>query len=116
MFASSREGEENEFLKQIVALAHEQRAQVAIDSVASSRLGRFKALIVPRHPQRFDEVATLVAQHGLRVAGMAEAVQAGLGLAGDSAALAQVVAAGLAFAARYRGATSKTLEALRNYL
>jgi 3-deoxy-D-manno-octulosonic-acid transferase len=205
MFASSREGEENDFLKQIMAVAQEQWAQVAIDSVANSRLGRFKALIVPRHPQRFDEVAALVTQHGLRVsrrsqwqgspadsmeamnadvwlgdslgemalyyglsdaallggsfaplggqnlieaaacgcpvvmgphtfnfteaaemaeaegaalrvAGMAEAVQAGLGLAGDSAALAEAVAAGLAFAARNRGATAKTVQALRNYL
>jgi len=205
MFASSREGEEDDFLKKIMAVAQEQRAQVAIDSVAIRRLGRFKALIVPRHPQRFDEVAALVAQHGLRVsrrsqwqgspadsmeamnadvwlgdslgemalyyglsdaallggsfaplggqnlieaaacgcpvvmgphtfnfteaaemaeaegaalrvAGMAEAVQAGLGLAGDSAALAKAVAAGLAFAARNRGATAKTVQALRNYL
>jgi 3-deoxy-D-manno-octulosonic-acid transferase len=40
MFASSRDGEENDFLKQIVAVAQDQRAQAAIDSVASSRLGQ----------------------------------------------------------------------------
>ena len=61
MFASSREGEENLFLEEIKAVAQQIRAQAAINSVA------FKYLIVPRHPQRFDEVAALVAQHGLRL-------------------------------------------------
>lgn len=46
MFASSREGEEAEFLKAIAA--HEG----------------VQWLLVPRHPQRFDEVAALVAQAG----------------------------------------------------
>jgi 3-deoxy-D-manno-octulosonic-acid transferase len=201
MFASSREGEEDEFIKQIMALAQEQRTQVAIDSVASSHLGRFKVLIVPRHPQRFDEVA----QHGLRlsrrsqwqgspadidevmnadvwlgdslgemalyyglsdaallggsfaplggqnlieaaacgcpvvmgphtfnfteaaemaeaegaarrVSSMAQAVQTGLELTNDEVAWASAVAAGLAFAARNRGATARTLAALRTWL
>ena len=67
MFASSREGEEDEFLKQIRAVAQMQRAQAAMNSVADSPVKAFKALIVPRHPQRFDEVAALVAQHGLRM-------------------------------------------------
>ncbi|CAN5277875.1 lipid IV(A) 3-deoxy-D-manno-octulosonic acid transferase [soil metagenome] len=205
MFASSREGEEIEFLKQIKAFAQVQPAQAAMDSIASQPDGDFKPLIVPRHPQRFDDVAALVAQHGLRVSrrsqwagspadsqeamsadvwlgdslgemalyyglgdvallggsfaplggqnlieaaacgcpvvmgphtfnfteaaelaesegaalrvpGMGEAVQAGLGLAGDAAALARAVEAGLAFAARNRGATARTLEALREYL
>jgi 3-deoxy-D-manno-octulosonic-acid transferase len=205
MFASSREGEEDEFIKQIMALAQEQRTQVAIDSVASSHLGRFKVLIVPRHPQRFDEVAALVAQHGLRlsrrsqwqgspadidevmnadvwlgdslgemalyyglsdaallggsfaplggqnlieaaacgcpvvmgphtfnfteaaemaeaegaarrVSSMAQAVQTGLELTNDEVAWASAVAAGLAFAARNRGATARTLAALRTWL
>ncbi|MEO7159719.1 MAG: 3-deoxy-D-manno-octulosonic acid transferase [Polaromonas sp.] len=205
MFASSRAGEEDEFLKQIKAVAQEQRAQEAINSVADRDPFAVKALIVPRHPQRFDEVAALAAQHGLRVsrrsrwpgspaadseamsadvwlgdslgemalyyglsdvallggsfapwggqnlieaaacgcpvvmgphtfnfteaaelaeaegaalrvAGMAQAVQAGLGLAGDLPAQAKAVAAGLAFAARNRGATARTLEALRGYL
>ena len=49
MFASSREGEEAEFL----------RAIAPHDSV--------QWLLVPRHPQRFDEVAALVAQSGLTV-------------------------------------------------
>lgn len=205
MFASSREGEEDEFIRKIVAVAHENRAQKAMNFVADSPATAFKALIVPRHPQRFDEVAALVALHGLRmsrrsqwagdpaeseearqadvwlgdslgemalyyglsdvallggsfaplggqnlieaaacgcpivmgphtfnfteaaelaeaegaalrVAGMAEAVQVALGLAGDPAALAAAVEAGLAFAARNRGATARTLEALRAYL
>ena len=202
MFASSREGEEDDFIQQIKAFAQIQKAQAAMNSVANQPAGGFKALIVPRHPQRFDEVAALVAQHGLRVSrrshwagdpaansdamnaevwlgdslgemalyyglsdvallggsfaplggqnlieaaacgcpvvmgphtfnfaeaaalaeaegaalrvsGMAEGVRAGLALAADSAALARAVQAGLAFAARNRGATAKTVAALR---
>ena len=205
MFASSREGEEEPFLKQISAVAQAQYAQAAIDSVAGKPATGFKALIVPRHPQRFDDVAMLIEQHGLRVsrrsrwtsgpadneeamnadiwlgdslgemalyyglgdvallggsfaplggqnlieaaacgcpvvmgphtfnfteaaalaeaegaarrvADMENAVRAGRALATDSAARAQAVAAGLAFAARNRGATARTLEALRGYL
>ncbi len=205
MFASSREGEESDFFKQISAAALIPSTQSAIDFVAKSPARAFKALVVPRHPQRFDEVAALAAQYGLRVsrrsqwtggpaasqdamnadvwlgdslgemalyyglgdvallggsfaslggqnlieaaacgcpvvmgphtfnfteaaelaeaegaalrvANMAQAVQAGLGLAGDWAARAKAVAAGLAFAARNRGATRRTLEALQRYL
>ncbi|MEC5213551.1 3-deoxy-D-manno-octulosonic-acid transferase [Polaromonas sp. CG_9.5] len=208
MFASSREGEENEFLKQISALVHAARAQVAMNSVATSSPISFKALIVPRHPQRFDEVAALAVQHGLRVsrrsqwsgspmdskeamtadvwlgdslgemalyyglsdvallggsfaplggqnlieaaacgcpvvmgphtfnfleaaalaeaegaalrvADMAEGVEAALSLITGSpplASAAQAAQAGLAFAARHRGATASTLAALRRYL
>ena len=67
MFASSREGEEDGFFKQIMAFTHIQKAKVAINSVANKSAFGFKALIVPRHPQRFDEVAMLAARHGLRV-------------------------------------------------
>ena len=205
MFASSREGEENEFFKQISAIAHAERAQAAINSVANSSRNIFKALIVPRHPQRFDEVAALAAQHGLRVsrrsqwtgspmqseeamsadlwlgdslgemalyyglsdvallggsfaplggqnlieaaacgcpvvmgphtfnfleaaalaeaegaarrvADMAEGVHAGLAWLKDSAARGHAYAAGLAFAARHRGATARTVAALQRYL
>lgn len=205
MFASSREGEENEFFKQISAIAQAARAQVAINSVATPSPIPFKALIVPRHPQRFDEVAALVVQHGLRVsrrsqwrgspmeseevmsaevwlgdslgemalyyglsdaallggsfaplggqnlieaaacgcpvvmgphtfnfleaaalaetegaalrvADMAEAVQTGLALLKNSAARGHAQAAGLAFAARNRGATALTRQALQGYL
>ncbi|MBC5784351.1 3-deoxy-D-manno-octulosonic acid transferase [Ramlibacter sp. USB13] len=49
MFASSREGEEAEFLRAIAAHRDVQW------------------LLVPRHPQRFDEVAALVAQAGFSV-------------------------------------------------
>jgi 3-deoxy-D-manno-octulosonic-acid transferase len=49
MFASSREGEEAEFLR----------------AIATHRDVQW--LLVPRHPQRFDEVAAMVAQAGLGV-------------------------------------------------
>ncbi len=49
MFASSREGEEGEFLRVIHAHADVQW------------------LLVPRHPQRFDEVAALAVQAGFTV-------------------------------------------------
>ena len=49
MFASSREGEEAEFLQAIRAHAGVQW------------------LLVPRHPQRFDEVAALALQAGFTV-------------------------------------------------
>ena len=61
MFASSRDGEEALFLEEIKALAQKNRAQAATDLIA------YKYLIVPRHPQRFDEVAALVTQHGLKL-------------------------------------------------
>ena len=51
MFASSREGEEAEFFR-IVRGSHEDRVQW---------------LVVPRHPQRFDEVAQLAQQRGFTV-------------------------------------------------
>ena len=205
MFASSREGEENEFFKQISAVAQAARAQPAINSGAKKSPMSFKALIVPRHPQRFDEVAALAAQHGLRVSrrsqwraspiqseealsadvwlgdslgemalyyglsnaallggsfaplggqnlieaaacgcpvvmgphtfnfleaatlaeaegaalrvtDMAEGVKTALTLVNDAPTLAKAVAAGLAFAARNRGATARTLAALGGYL
>lgn len=76
MFASSREGEEELFLKQISAVAQSEQAQGAIKDVADGSRpvlqpegmgSRFKVLLVPRHPQRFNEVQALVEQHGLRV-------------------------------------------------
>ena len=72
MFASSREGEEHDFLKQIVPLAQAIRAQeatdlIATDSAEGAAQRRFKPLIVPRHPQRFDEVQALAEAQGLRV-------------------------------------------------
>ena len=67
MFASSRDGEEELFLGQISALVLNWRAQEAIDSVAYAGSKNVRFLLVPRHPQRFDEVQALVSQHGLRV-------------------------------------------------
>jgi len=67
MFASSRDSEEDEFFKQIKAFTQVQRAQAAIDLVASTPKFANTCLVVPRHPQRFDEVAALAAQHGLSV-------------------------------------------------
>ncbi|MDB5883872.1 MAG: Three-deoxy-D-manno-octulosonic-acid transferase domain protein [Polaromonas sp.] len=70
MFASSRDGEEDEFFKQISALAPCPHAPLAAEAGASQAAasGRhFRALVVPRHPQRFDEVAALAERHGLRV-------------------------------------------------
>jgi 3-deoxy-D-manno-octulosonic-acid transferase len=212
MFASSREGEEIEFLKQIMAVAQVIPAPPAINLIASDVAGKVpltvRLLIVPRHPQRFNEVEALVRQQGLtvsrrsswpdgpggpagssealqadvwlgdslgemalyyalsdvallggsfaplggqnlieaaacgcpvimgphtfnfleaaelagaegaarRVADMPEAVQAALALVNDPPARAEAVAAGLAFAARNRGATVRTLAALKPYL
>ena len=67
LFASSREGEEEQFFKKISAVAHAHTAQAAMNLVANSAARTFYSLVVPRHPQRFDEVAALAAQHGLRV-------------------------------------------------
>ncbi len=55
MFASSREGEEAEFFR--VLQANRQLLQA----------GSVQWLVVPRHPQRFDEVAALAVQHGFSV-------------------------------------------------
>lgn len=52
MFASSREGEEAELFRVLQA---------------GRSLAKVRWLVVPRHPQRFDEVAALAAQHGLSV-------------------------------------------------
>ena len=69
MFASSREGEEALFLKEIIARNHQIPELSAPDSIAGKMAIKepVKYLIVPRHPQRFDEVAALVLQHGLKL-------------------------------------------------
>lgn len=61
MFASSRQGEEAMFLQ---ALAAARDAGLSPDKA--------QWLVVPRHPQRFDEVAGLIAQAGLCVARRSE--------------------------------------------
>ena len=55
MFASSREGEE------LVLLQYLQKTAFNV-----------QWLIVPRHPQRFEDVATLIAQHGFKVSKRSE--------------------------------------------
>ena len=205
MFASSRDGEEALFLKQISAVVYALRSQAAIDSVVNTDVVKIRFLIVPRHPQRFADVEALIAGHGLRVsrrsswrgspadsddamqadvwlgdslgemalyyglsdvallggsfeplggqnlieaaacgcpvvmgphtfnfaeaaaqaeaegaalrvADMAQAVPTALALMNNSDALAKSVAAGLAFAARNRGAAARTVQALQTYL
>ena len=70
MLASSREGEEVDFLKQIQPLIVAGKAPAAIKNEAASAPPApghrpVQWLIVPRHPQRFDEVAALVRAAGL---------------------------------------------------
>ncbi|AVO35384.1 3-deoxy-D-manno-octulosonic acid transferase [Ottowia oryzae] len=73
MLASSREGEEAQFLKQIRPPALEQTAPAAIkNEVIREPLW----LIVPRHPQRFGDVAAMAEAEGLRVARRSQWVDA----------------------------------------
>ena len=67
LFASSREGEEDEFFKQISASPLVPDASSAMNTGANQGPAAARPLVVPRHPQRFDEVAALAARHGLRV-------------------------------------------------
>ena len=72
MFASSRDGEEDEFFKQISAQAFTLNGLTAIKKVANGKpeelsANRVRFLVVPRHPQRFDAVEALARQHGLSV-------------------------------------------------
>ena len=66
MLASSREGEEVELLEQIKALALDGQAREAIKNEVTA-MNAPLWLIVPRHPQRFDEVRRLLEAAGLRV-------------------------------------------------
>ncbi len=84
MFASSREGEERALL-QILSHAHrhgetliavtasEARQSMHSEpvdcraSLAMTNLSQVQWLIVPRHPQRFDDVAALIESHGFAV-------------------------------------------------
>ncbi len=67
MLASSREGEESLFLEKIKAIVQLFTAQLAINSIANRSQNKIQWLIVPRHPQRFDEVAALITQAGFTV-------------------------------------------------
>ena len=71
MFASSREGEEQLWLDEFmskVAAGQVDTALTAIKNGASA----VQWLIVPRHPQRFDEVAQLLQNAGLTVSRRSE--------------------------------------------
>jgi 3-deoxy-D-manno-octulosonic-acid transferase len=63
------------FLESFQALALVKQAGIAMDSVAARKTPRL--LVVPRHPQRFDDVATLAARHGLRVSRRSQWLDAG---------------------------------------
>ena len=66
LFASSREGEESHFLhclKENIPEVPVEYEKLAIKNVATD----IQWLVVPRHPQRFDTVATLIGQAGLSV-------------------------------------------------
>ncbi len=69
LLASSREGEEKLLIEQIKALAGQPDAGDASESIASAEHQQLAVqwLVVPRHPQRFDEVAGLLEGGGLRV-------------------------------------------------
>lgn len=59
MLASSREGEEVEFFKEISDLPHMWQGKFATEKVVW--------LVVPRHPQRFDDVARGLQEGGAQV-------------------------------------------------
>jgi 3-deoxy-D-manno-octulosonic-acid transferase len=63
MLASSREGEEVQFLKEIRILSLDGIGSVAANFVCAE-LPPIRWLLVPRHPQRFNEVARLVSTEG----------------------------------------------------
>lgn len=73
MLASSREGEEDTLLEQIMAFALSGREKSAINTIAGEKptpapgSAAFQLLIVPRHPQRFSEVQALIEKRGLSV-------------------------------------------------
>jgi 3-deoxy-D-manno-octulosonic-acid transferase len=66
MFASSREGEEAEFFRVLAANAELAGAGGARRS-SDEAISQVRWLVVPRHPQRFDEVEALARQAGLSV-------------------------------------------------
>lgn len=70
LLASSREGEEAMWLEQFKRKqppAQDGQAQTAINTGANGEAGGVQWLIVPRHPQRFDEVQQLLEGAGLSV-------------------------------------------------
>jgi len=66
IFASSREGEEADFFR--VLKANRELAQAGWARRSTDLIAPYlQWLVVPRHPQRFDEVAALAQQHGMTV-------------------------------------------------
>jgi len=66
MFASSREGEEADFFR--VLKANRELAQAGWARRSTDLIAPYvRWLVVPRHPQRFDEVAAIAVQHGMTV-------------------------------------------------
>lgn len=65
MFASSREGEEAALFQLLQQRREQAPAAGAQGSAAIASEAQW--LVVPRHPQRFDEVAALAARHGFSV-------------------------------------------------
>ncbi len=74
MFASSRAGEE-EALLHILALHRSTVGRHNTSVGAAAKAYGIQWLIVPRHPQRFDEVAALIAHHGFAVRRRADWVE-----------------------------------------
>ena len=64
LLASSREGEEVQFLRMIQSFRAQSHV-VSANDATESIVNEFQWLIVPRHPQRFDEVAALITRDGL---------------------------------------------------
>lgn len=70
MLASSREGEEQlwlDVIKKNWSLAEEGRLSTATESIAGVDAEAVQWLIVPRHPQRFDEIEQQLTAAGLTV-------------------------------------------------
>lgn len=70
VFASSRDGEEQQLLdvlKRFGALAPVPPEREGVQSIVK-RVHDVQWMIVPRHPQRFDEVAALIESNGFTVA------------------------------------------------
>lgn len=71
VLASSRDGEEAQFL-QIIQSFRAQAKEGLENNAIESIVNEVQWLIVPRHPQRFDEVAALIARHGFAVSRRSE--------------------------------------------
>jgi 3-deoxy-D-manno-octulosonic-acid transferase len=66
LLASSRAGEELQLLQALESFRLEAGAPSS-DVATKTIVNQVQWLIVPRHPQRFDEVAALIGQHGFAV-------------------------------------------------